>query len=482
MNEHSYKTLWDESLSALKQELGTDEYNLWFAKIEYLRCQGSVVYASVPTAFFLEASKPKIPQITKKLSELAGEPVSISLEVSKAHPKAAATKDSAVVIESGKDEKPAKLAKQETQENTGVIQAPKAKPCHPQLLEEYSFDTYIVNEVNSYARNAALSVAKNPGNKTVYNPLLIYGATGLGKTHLMQAIGQYIHQNSDLKVLYVTGEGFLREFVETVATAHKNKDTFAKKYRNVDVLLIDDIHTIERGDSTQQELFYTFEALWNKRKQMVFTCDRPIGELKNMHTRLQTRLVKGIQIELQLPAFEELLAILQYKMKVKQKELQKEIVVSDEILAMLIKNIPTNVRAMEGALNKLMGYADLVNKTVTIEIAQRELRDMFADPKQGNISIELIQKVIAEENHLTPNDLRGKKRSKGIVMPRHISMYLCRELTDYSQDEIGGAFGGRDHSTVIHSCKTIENELLAHPNFQLTLDKLKKQIKERSIN
>ena len=480
MSENIYKPLWDESLSALKQELGTDEYNFWVAKLEYIRCNESVIYASVPTAFFLDVFKPKIPLLTKKLSELAGHPVFVNFEVSNAPPKAPVLTDSPAVNEPGEDGKPGKLAKDYSQENNSPV--PQAKPPHPQLLEEYSFDTYIVNEVNSYARNAALSVAKNPGNKTVYNPLLIYGATGLGKTHLMQAIGQYIHQNSDLKVLYVTGEGFLREFVETVALGSRDKNLFAKKYRNVDLLLIDDIHTIERGDSTQQELFYTFEALWNKRKQMVFTCDRPIGELKNMNDRLKTRLVKGIQIELQLPAFEELLAILQYKMKVKQKELQKNIVVSDEVLTMLIKNIPTSVRAMEGALNKLMGYADLVNKPVTIEVAQRELKDMFADPKQGNISIEIIQKVVAEEYHLTPNDLRGKKRSKGIAMPRHISMYLCRELTEYSQDEIGGAFGGRDHSTVIHSCKTIENELVANPNFYLPLEKLKKQIKERTIN
>jgi len=481
MNEHSCKALWDQSLFALKQELDTDEYNLWFAKVEYLRCHESVIYAAVPTAFFLDVFKPRLPKLTNKLSELAGVPITINLEVSKNPPKAPAPKESAPVSEAAKDDKAAKAAKDQPEDGKSAAHAPRTKGSHFQLLDEYSFDTYVVKEINSYAYNAALSVAKNPGNKSIYNPLLIYGGTGLGKTHLMQAIGQYIHQHSDLKILYITGEGFLREFVETVATAHKNKDLFAKKYRNVDVLLIDDVHTIERGLGIQDELFYTFEALWNQRKQMIFTCDRPLAELKNMLPRLKTRLGKGIQVELQLPGFEELLIILRQKMKVKQKELQKEIIVSDEIIEMLIKNISTNIRDMEGALNKLMGYADLVNKPVTIEIAQRELRDMFADPKQGNISIEIIQKLVAEEFNLSLHDLKGKKRSKGIVMPRHISMYLCRELTDYSQGEIGDAFG-RDHSTVIHSCKTIENELIANPNFYTTLEKLKKLIKERTVN
>ena len=355
------------------------------------------------------------------------------------------------------------------------------KKNHSQLQDEYTFETYVVGEINSYAYNAATSVARNPGTSKIYNPLLIYGGTGLGKTHLMQAMGHYIHQNSDLKILYITGEGFMREFVEMVGMAQKNRDAFAKKYRNVDALLIDDIHTIERGAGTQDELFYTFEALYNKKKQMVFTCDRPITELKGIVPRLQSRFQWGLSVELQLPKYEELMAILKKKIELKRLELKKSISISDEIIELIIKNISSNVRDMEGALNKLMGYADLVNKPVTMEIAQRELKDIFADSKQGNMSMEIIQRVVAEDYHLTPNDLKSRKKSAGIVKPRQIAMYLCRELTEYSLNEIGQTFGDRDHTTVIHSHTKIEEESRSDTNLYSGLERLKRMIKEYTV-
>jgi len=266
-----------------------------------------------------------------------------------------------------------------------------------------------------------------------------------------------------------------------VGLGPKHMDVFVKKYRNIDALLIDDIHTIERGAGTQDELFYTFEALYNKKKQMVFTCDRPITELKNMKPRLQSRFQWGLSVELHLPEYEELMAILKKKMELKKMELRKNIVISDEIIELIIKNISSNVRDMEGALNKLMGYADLVNKPVTKEIAQKELKDIFADPKQGNMSIEIIQRVVAEEYHLTPNDLKGKKKSAGIVKPRHIAIYLCRELTEYSLNEIGQAFGDRDHTTIIHSHRIIEETIRTDMTLYSDLERLKRMIKEYNV-
>jgi chromosomal replication initiator protein len=214
---------------------------------------------------------------------------------------------------------------------------------------------------------------------------------------------------------------------------------------------------------------------------MVFTCDRPIAELKGMADRLRSRFQKGLNVELHLPKYEELMAILRKKVTQKKIELKKDIIVSDEIIEMIIKNIFSNVRDMEGALNKLMGYADLVNKPITAEIAQRELKDVFADPKQGNMSMDIIQRIVAEEYRLTPNDLKGKKRNSSIVRPRHIAIYLCRELTDYSQTEIGQVFGGRDHSTVINSCKIIEEESRSDTNLYSTLERLKRIIKEYNV-
>ena len=478
MTEWNYKSFWDESLSRLNKELGDEEFGIWFSKLEYIRAEETVIYVSAPSNFFLEMFNPKyLLQLESKIEELAGKNLTVSMEALK---KGNTANNSQPASEENTPQTE-KTTKIQSSNNPASPPTGEKKANHPQLQEEYTFETYVVGEDNTYAFNAASAVARNPGTNSIYNPLLIYGGTGFGKTHLMQAIGNYIYQNSDLKILYITGEGFLREFVEVVGLGQKNKDAFAQKYRNVDALLIDDIHTIERGAGTQEELFYTFEALINKKKQMVFTCDKPITELKGMAPRLQSRFQKGLNVELHLPRYEELIAILQKKMASKKLELKKDITISDEIIELIVKNISTNVRDMEGALNKLMGYADLVNKPVTIEIAQRELKDIFADPKQGNMPMDIIMRVIAEYYHLTPNDLKGKKRSAGIVKPRHIAIYLCRELTEYSLNEIGQAFGDRDHATVIHSHRMIEDTSRSDSNLYSTLERLKRMIKEYNV-
>jgi len=472
MADWNYKTFWDESLSLLKKELGDEEFGIWFSKVEYIRAEETVIHASAPSSFFLEMFRPKyLPLVINKLGELTGKNLSVSMEIQK---KEGNPRETAPQPPKG-EEKIIRAAQ------TSAVVAEKKKN-HHLLQEEYTFDSYVVGEINSYAFNAAAAVARNPGSSKIYNPLLIYGGTGLGKTHLMQAIGHYIHQNSDLKILYITGEGFMHEFVEVVGLGQKNKDAFAKKYRNVDALLIDDIHTISaQATATQDELFFTFEALHNKKKQMIFTCDRPISELKGIAERLKSRFQSGLNVELKLPKYEELIAILKKKIELKKLELKKDIAISDEIIEMIIKNISSNVRDMEGALNKLMGYADLVNKPVTVELAQRELKDIFADPKQGNMSMDNIQRVVAEEYHLTPNDLKGRKRSAGIVRPRQICMYLCRELTEYSLTEIGQAFGDRDHTTVLHSYRMIEEESRSDTNLYSALERLKRMIKEYNV-
>ena len=487
MGEWNYKSFWDESLSQLKKEIGEEEFGIWFGKLEYVRAEETVIYALAPSNFFLEMFRPKyLPRLADKMGELTGVNLTISMEVPKKGKETAPSQSPAreKTAQQGKNSRETgntPSGKAQVSSSQGASSGDEKRKIHPLLQGEYTFDTYVVGEINNYAYNAAQAVARNPGSSKIYNPLLIYGGTGLGKTHLMQAIGHHIHQNSDLKILYITGEGFMREFVETVGLGPKHMDVFVKKYRNIDALLIDDIHTIERGAGTQDELFYTFEALYNKKKQMVFTCDRPITELKNMKPRLQSRFQWGLSVELHLPEYEELMAILKKKMELKKMELRKNIVISDEIIELIIKNISSNVRDMEGALNKLMGYADLVNKPVTKEIAQKELKDIFADPKQGNMSIEIIQRVVAEEYHLTPNDLKGKKKSAGIVKPRHIAIYLCRELTEYSLNEIGQAFGDRDHTTIIHSHRIIEETIRTDMTLYSDLERLKRMIKEYNV-
>ncbi|MDR0497201.1 MAG: chromosomal replication initiator protein DnaA [Treponema sp.] len=474
MADWNYKSFWDETLSKLKKELGDEEYDIWFSKLEYIRAEESVIYASVPSVFFLEMFNPKyLPKLEGKIGELTGKNLTIAIGIQK---KA----EEIITQPEKKDKKTSPDGKNSL--SGGEILVSEKKKSHPQLQEEYSFDNYVVGELNSYAVSAAWAISKNPGMSKIYNPLLIYGGTGLGKTHLMQAIGNYIYKNNDLKILYITGENFMSEFVETVRSGQNNKDAFAKKYRSVDALLIDDIHTISaQAIGTQDELFYTYEALHNKKKQIVFTCDRPITELKGMAERLKSRFTSGLSVELQLPKYEELVAILRKKEELKKIELKKDISITEEIIDMIIKNISSNVRDMEGALNKLMGYAALVNTHVTMEIAQRELKDVFSDPKQGNLSTDIIIRVVAENYHLTPNDLKGKKRSAGIVKPRQIAIYLCRELTEYSLNEIGQFFGDRDHTTILHSHRIIEEMSHSDSNLYSTLERLKKMIKVYNV-
>ena len=476
MQDWNYKNFWEESLILLKKEQGEDEFNLWYGKLEYIRSEESVIFASVPTNFFLQMFKPKyLPQLEKKIVELSGKKLSVSLEVQ--------TKRK--TIQDPQTQPEQKPAQNTIKSQNPVSITPKnteKKENHPDLQEEYTFDRYVVGELNNYAFSAASAVARNPGNSKIYNPLLIYGGTGLGKTHLMQAIGHHIHQNSSNKILYITGEGFMREYVELMKSNVKNKDAFAKKYRSVDALLIDDIHTISiQAKGTIDELFYTFEALHNKKKQIVFTCDRPITEMKSIPDRMKSRFTSGLSVELILPKYEELFAILTKKVEFKKKELNKDIHISDEIIELIIKNISSNVRDMEGAINNLMSYSALVDEPITMEIAQRQLKDVFADPKQENISIDIIQKVVAEEYGLTLNDLKGKKRSASIVKPRQMAIYLCRELTEYSLTEIGEFFGGRDHATVIHSHRTIEEKIRSDTYLYTALEKLKQKIKELTV-
>ena len=483
MKDWNYKPIWDESFSQLKTELGEEEFNMWFNKLDYRHSGETDIHAFAPSDFFLKMFNPKyLPMLERKIEELAGKNLRIIIEPQKNGTLNKADTSQPVLPVKNKAHEGGKSgATGGTSRSSSSNPEGEKNKINPQLQEEYNFETYVVGEDNIFAFNAASAVARNPGTSSIYNPLLIYGGTGLGKTHLMQSIGNFIYKNSDLKILYITGEGFLHEYVQVVGLGQKNKEGFAKKYRNVDALLIDDIHTIERGAGTQDELFYTFEALINKKKQMVFTCDRPIAELKGMVPRLKSRFQKGLNVELKLPKFEELIAILHKKMDSKRVELKKNIVISDEILELIVKNISSNVRDMESALNKLMGYAALVDKPVTMKIAQRELKDIFSDPKQGSMSPDIITRIVAENFNLSPNDLKGKSRKSGIMKPRHIAIFLCRELTDYSSTEIGEAFGGRDHATVLHSHRIIQETSRADSGLDSTLERLKRMIKEYNV-
>jgi chromosomal replication initiator protein len=327
----------------------------------------------------------------------------------------------------------------------------------------------VIGENNSFAANAAFAIAKNPG--TAYNPCLIYGGVGLGKTHLIQSIGNLAYQEfGGIKIVYVTAEQFTNEFIQAIKD--KKNHIFKNKYRGVDILLIDDIHFLQNKTETQEELFHTFNALYDANKQMVFTCDRPVSELKQLTDRLRSRFERGLNVDLQPPNYETRYAILKKKIE------KTSVSIPDDVIEVICRNITTNVRDLEAALTKLIAYSELVNKNITIEIAQKQLKDVFANPKSGAVTIETIQRVVADYFSLSYNDLRGKKRTKAIAFPRQIAMYITRELTEYSTTEVGDEFGGRDHTTVMHAFQRVENRMKTDPTIESTITNLIRMVKE----
>ncbi len=472
MGTWDYDVFWKETLNQLKSELSEQEYAMWF-NMEYESSGEQSIVISVPSAFYRDQVKQRYQtRIENKLFELSGQHIQVILEVKQR------TKDDSHGAVSGtvkKESRGSDAGNKGTGSRARAVsdhltkpEQPRAREGHSQLRKDYIFDNFVIGENNFFAANAAIAIAKNPG--TAYNPCLIYGGVGLGKTHLMQAIGNLSWQEKGCKIIYITAENFTNEFVEAI----KNSATqgFKNKYRNADMLLIDDIHFLQKKNETQEELFHTFNALYDANKQIIFTCDRPVSELKNLSERLRSRFERGLNVDLQPPSYETRCAILAKKVEA------RGVSIPPDVINLVARNISSNVRDLEASLTKLIAYAELTKKPVTLEIAQQQLRDNFGSPKQNNVTIETIQKVVAEYFSLSYTDLKGKKRTKAISFPRQLAMFIAREITEYSTTELGMEFGGRDHTTVMHGCQKIDERLKAEPSLDSTIQKLMKLIKD----
>jgi len=445
-----YEGFWNEVLSQLRSELGEGEFNAWFTDIKYVRSGENSLVIGFPSGFHRDKIKSRYHNTIKtKLKALAGGDIALEFEIIPVEKKA----------------EPSVAAPQPV-----VTDTPGKKKQHPHMRDDFTFEKYIIGENNDYAANAALAISRNPG--TAYNPFLIYGGVGLGKTHLMQAIGNYIHENSELKVIYVTSEEFLNEYVQAIRD--REMPTFKNKFRYTDVLLIDDIQFFQEKEQVQEEFFHTFNTLINAKKQLVMTCDRPPSELKKFSDRLISRFEQSLKVDLQPPRYEVRCAIL-----ISTAE-SRNAVIPDEVINLISKNISSNIRDLIGALQTLISYTEIMGKPVTLEIAQEKLRDAIGSRRQANLSIEIIQKAVADFHSLSVNDLKGKKRNQKIVYPRQLAMFICREMTDFSTTEIGEAFGGRDHTTVMHSIEKIQGLLITRPELDSTIESLKRQVKELS--
>ena len=439
--------LWDKILEYTKQEIGEQAFENWFTQAKLASMTEESLVIQVPSNFFKDWIYDHYRDILNiAILKTVGKVLPVTFEI--------------------KEEKLQKSAK-------SLSQAPAAPPEKTSqkkpfyLNPKYTFEGFVVGSSNRFAHAATLAIAEAPAK--AYNPLFIYGGVGLGKTHLMQAACHYIsdmHRN--LKLFYTTSESFTNELINGIQTRTTQK--FREKYRNVDVLLIDDIHFIAGKESTQEEFFHTFNALYDGHKQIVLSSDRPPKTIPGLEERLVSRFEWGLVTDVQLPDFETRIAILKKKAERNGSKLP------DDILYFIAEKIKTNIRELEGALIKLIAYSALENKKVTLELAKEILKDAGSEDSK-KITLELIQKKVADYFDIKPSDMKTKKRTRQVAYPRHIAMYLAREMTGLTLPDIGGHFGGRDHSTVIHACSKVDADLKKNQNVKNLIQKLMLDIK-----
>ena len=338
------------------------------------------------------------------------------------------------------------------------------------LNSRYTFDSFVVGSSNDLAHAACVAVAELPGEQ--YNPLYIYGGAGLGKTHLMQSVAHFIlQQNRNAKIRYVTSETFINEFVDSIRNKNNiSPAEFRKKYRELDVLLIDDIQFLIGKEGTQEEFFHTFNALYDNRKQIIIASDKPPKDIDNLEERLRSRFEVGLIVDIQMPDVETRMAIL------RKKEELEGYNIDNEVIKYIADNIKSNVRELEGALTKVVAKSRLVKQPITLTLAEDLLKDHITPSERREITADVIIEIVAEHYNLNRSELASPTKKKNIAYPRQIAMYLCREMTDVPLVTVGELLGGRDHSTVIHGCDRISTDLRTNEQLQSTIENLRKKI------
>ena len=422
------KELWDQVIERLNQTM-PQSGQTWLKNAHYKGENDTSITLSFSSMFYLDSFKKKcLDQAENVLADFSDKDIKLNLVVD------------------------TEIKKEETvKENTLEKISEKKKAVNETLNKDYTFDNFIIGENNRFACSVAKVIADNPG--TSFNPCLIYGGVGLGKTHLIQAIGNYIYDNNPkMKVIYVTAETFTNELIQAISSKPANVK-FKTKYRTADVLLIDDIHFISDKISTQEEIFHTFNELTERNKQIVFTCDRPLTELTGINERLITRFRKGANVDLQPPQYETRMAIALKKCK------DLNFKISQDVLEYICLNIKTNVRDLEGALITLYSFSELIGKEITKEIAMEHIKNFIPTQmiKSTEITIDQIISQTASYFNVSTFDIRGKSRNKNVSLARHISMYLSSTMTNLSLTEIGKYFDSKDHTTVSYAINKIKS-------------------------
>lgn len=450
MKMHVIQEKWPEILNMVRTEhdLSPIAFTTWLEPLQVYKVEGNTVTIIVPsgTIGVDYINKRYLLPLQVAIVEATGKNYQISL----------------VLPEDIQDEIQETVKEEDSSLNENIVKAG--------LNPRYTFDTFVVGSNNKMAHAASLAVAESPGE--AYNPLFIYGGVGLGKTHLMHSIAHFVLQkNPNAKVLYVTSETFTNELIDSIRNGNNSTmSKFREKYRDIDVLLIDDIQFIIGKESTQEEFFHTFNALHGAKKQIVISSDKPPKDMEILEDRLRSRFEWGLIVDISSPDYETRMAIL------RKKEELDGYSIDNEVIEYIARNVKSNIRELEGSLNKIMAYANLEKSEINLALAEKVLKDIISPNEKRVITPELITDIVADHFDLTPADIIGNRRNSQIAFPRQIVMYLCRHMTDCTLKIIGQYLGGRDHTTIMNGINKIEAELETSESTREVIDILKKKI------
>ena len=439
-------SIWENTMKLIKEELAEVSFNTWFKVIRPVEITDGYIMLCAPTEFIKNILETRyITLIFNALQQVTSREYEIKLILpEEKNPEATGSNG-------------------ETQGSRGDALGPDLGILNP----KYTFDTFVIGNSNRFAHAASLAVSEAPAKS--YNPLFIYGGVGLGKTHLMHAIGHYILRNNPrTRVVYTTSEKFTNDLINSIRD-DKNVE-FRNRYRTTDVLLVDDIQFIADKERTQEEFFHTFNSLYESSKQIIISSDRPPKEIPTLEDRLRSRFEWGLICDIQPPDFETRIAILKKKAKLENIE------TPDEVLVFIAKKIESNIRELEGALIRVAAYSSLTNREINMELTQEALKDFFSNSKPRLVTVDLIKRVISEYYSIKIDDFKSKKRTRAIAFPRQVAMYLARELTDLSLPKIGEEFGGRDHTTVLHAYDKISTEIKTDESLKLAISEIQKRL------
>ena len=445
------RSKWDEILNIMQEEYEISDvsFKTWLVPLKIHSIKDDTIYILVDDSIGVSYITKKFYRMFKvTIAEVLGQQFEISFISEKDIDEAES------VHENSKKSKSSIISERISEAN---------------LNPKYTFDTFVVGGSNSFAHAYALKVAESPAEEV--NPLFLYGGVGLGKTHLMHSIAHYIlEHNENMKVLYVTSETFTNELINIIRNDSQRVNDFRNKYRNIDVLLIDDIQFIIGKERCQEEFFHTFNTLYESKKQIVISSDKPPREMTTLEARLRTRFECGLSVDIGSPEYETRMAILQRKTQNEGYD------IDIKILDYIATNITSNIRELEGAFNKIVAYSKISPMKMDLELAKDVLKDTISPNTNNEVTCESITNIVAEHFNITPEDIYSKKRGQNIAIPRQIVMYLCRLLTDESYTNIGTFLGNRDHTTVLYGCDKIESEIKTNENMKNTIEVLTKKI------